>query len=86
NLESINGLNHYIGMRAIDPDAIPELKIIPWIMGGLVGLGLTAAALGRRWMMWTWLGAFALTMIGSLVRFYQWGYDYGHNLDMENAI
>lgn len=86
NLESINGLNHYIGMRAIDPDAIPELKIIPWIMGGLVVLGLAAAALGRRWMVWTWLGAFALTMIGSLVRFYQWGYDYGHNLDMENAI
>jgi len=26
DLQSINGLNHYIGMKVIDPESIPELK------------------------------------------------------------
>lgn len=86
NLASINGLNHYIGMKAIDPDAIPELKILPWAFGALVGLGLLAAALGKRALHWAWLVLFALVMVGSLVRFYQWGYDYGHDLDPKAAI
>lgn len=29
DLNSINNLNHYIGMKAIEPDAIPELKWMP---------------------------------------------------------
>ena len=39
-LESINGLNHYIGMAPIVPDQIPELRYMPYIVGGLIGLGL----------------------------------------------
>ena len=27
DLANINGLNHYIGMKAIEPDAIPELRV-----------------------------------------------------------
>ena len=32
DLTNINGLNHYIGMKTIVPDAIPELKIMPFII------------------------------------------------------
>ena len=28
---SINGLNHYIGMKAIEPDQIPELRYMPYV-------------------------------------------------------
>ena len=35
DLHSINGLNHYIGMRPIEPSAIPELRYMPWIVAGL---------------------------------------------------
>lgn len=86
NLESINGLNHYIGMKVIDPDAIPELKILPWVFAALIGLGLLGAAVGRRWMLPTWVGLYALVMVVSMVDFYLWEYDYGHNLDAERAI
>lgn len=86
NLASINGLNHYIGMKAIDPDAIPELKILPWAFGALVLLGLAAAGTGKRPLHVLWLVLFAVVMIGSMVRFYQWGYDYGHDLNPEAAI
>ena len=86
NLESINGLNHYIGMKEIDPDAIPELKIMPWLFAALIAFGLLGAALGKRWMLYAWVAVFGLIMVGALVDFYLWGYDYGHNLDADRAI
>lgn len=86
NLESINGLNHYIGMKEIRPDSIPELKIMPWLFAALIALGLAAAAGGRRWMLLTWVGLFIVLATTGLVDFYLWEYDYGHNLDQERAI
>ncbi|MDF2776449.1 MAG: Nitrous-oxide reductase accessory protein NosL, partial [Geminicoccaceae bacterium] len=32
DLDRINNLNHYIGMKAIDPEAIPELAVMPWLV------------------------------------------------------
>jgi hypothetical protein len=86
DLNKINNLNHYIGMKTIHPESIPELKIMPWIMRGLVVLGLAAALLGtRRWLL-IWLAVFVAVAIAGFVDFYMWGYDYGHNLDTAKAI
>ena len=38
DLNNINGLNHYIGMQAIEPDSIPELRWMPIIAAVLIGL------------------------------------------------
>lgn len=86
DLQNINGLNHYIGMKSIEPDAIPELDYIPWILAGLIGWGILAAATGKRWLLYSWFGALVLSAAAGLVDFYLWGYDYGHNLDAEMAI
>ena len=86
NLESINGLNHYIGMKEIHPESIPELKIMPWLFGMLIGLGLLSAAYGRAWGLYAWTGLFIVLAIAGMVDFYLWEYDYGHNLDHERAI
>src|SRR4029078_10229162 len=48
DLNSINGLNHYIGMRPIDPDAFPELRLMPRLVAAAVVAGLLVALLGRR--------------------------------------
>jgi hypothetical protein len=32
-------LNHYIGMKPIVPESIPELRWMPWILGGLMAGG-----------------------------------------------
>jgi len=48
DLDNINNLNHYIGMKRIEPDSIPELKYMPIVVLALVGLGLLAGALGKR--------------------------------------
>ncbi|MGH7678500.1 MAG: nitrous oxide reductase accessory protein NosL [Gemmatimonadaceae bacterium] len=86
DLRNINSLNHYIGMKPIEPEAIPELKYMPWILAGLIGSGVVVAALGRRRLLVAWTGAFALIGAAGLLDFWRWSYDYGHNLDIENAI
>jgi copper chaperone NosL len=86
DLNSINNLNHYIGMKAIVPDAIPELGAMPLIVGALLAFGLLAAAIGRRSLLYVWTICFAVAALAGLVDFWQWGYDYGHNLDPTAAI
>ena len=86
DLNSINGLNHYIGMHAIEPDDFPELQIMPWILGGLVASGLMVALLGRRGPLYGWLQLIVLGAVAGLVDFYRWGYAYGHELDEHAAI
>ena len=86
DLQNINGLNHYIGMKVIEPDSIPELGVMPWILGGLVLLGLGVAALGRRRPLYAWTAAFLAVAVVGLADFYKWEYDYGHDLDPTAAI
>lgn len=86
DLSKINNLNHYIGMKRIVPESIPELTLMPWIMRGLMLFGLLTALLGKRGLLLVWLMLFLLLSVAGLVDFYLWGYDYGHNLDTENAI
>jgi hypothetical protein len=86
DITKINNLNHYIGMRAIDADEIPELRVMPWLLGALVAAGLLVAALGRRRLLYGWLGALVTFGVLGLVDFWRWGYDYGHNLDHETAV
>jgi copper chaperone NosL len=86
DLQNINGLNHYIGMQAIEPDAIPELKYMPWIRrparrrrgGGSARRRVRRRHLGGA--------VFALLGVVGLWDFWRWEYDYGHNLDMDKAI
>ena len=86
DLDNINGLNHYIGMKAIVPDAIPVLDIMPIALAVLVVLGVGVALWGRRWAAWTWLGLIAAGGVAALTEFYRWSYDYGHNLAPDAII
>jgi copper chaperone NosL len=86
DLESINNLNHYIGMKPIVPASIPELRFMPFALGALVAFGLSAAWAARRSLVKVWLIAFIVLAGAGLVDFWKWEYDYGHDLDMENAI
>jgi len=85
-IQNINILNHYIGMKPIHPDAIPELKYFPWVAMGMLGLGLIAVLFNRRWSYLSW--AILMTSLGALgiYDFYLWLYDYGHDLDPNAPI
>ncbi len=86
DLNNINNLNHYIGMKRIEPAAIPELRIMPWIVAVIIVTGLATAALANRQLLYVWTAGFlAIALIG-LIDFWKWEYDYGHHLDNEHAI
>lgn len=86
DLENINGLNHYIGMKTIVPDAIPELKIMPFIIIFMIVLGLITAFTGKRFLVYSWIALFIILAAVGLYDFYMWEYDYGHNLNPHAAI
>src|SRR3954471_13747425 len=47
-VDIVNGLNHYIGMKQITVAMFPEFKFLPYIVGGFMLLGLTIAVTGSR--------------------------------------
>ena len=79
-LQNINILNHYVGMKYIEPDSIPELKYFPKIILAMMLLGLLAVALNRKWVYLTWGLIMVVLAILGVYDFYLWEYDYGHNL------
>lgn len=86
NISSINILNHYIGMKEIDVEAIPEIRIMPWIFAFLIASGVIGALAGYRWILLSWLVLFVLLSIAGIIDYYLWGYEYGHNLSPDAPI
>jgi copper chaperone NosL len=85
-LQNINIMNHYIGMKAIEPDSIPELTFMPYIAIALEGLALIMMVV-KKWQ-WNLVWTILLVVAGALAiyDFYLWEYDYGHNLSDSAAI
>lgn len=86
DLQTINGLNHYIGMKTIEPDSIKELQIMLYLLGVLIALGLIAGISGKKKLLALWVIVFIIFGIAGGVDFWIWEYDYGHNLNPEAAI
>lgn len=86
DLDNINNLNHYIGMKRIEPESIPELDLMPWIVALLMAGGVLTAALGRKKMLYGWVFLFVGISLVGMADFWKWEYDYGHDLDQETAI
>lgn len=85
-VDIINGLNHYIGMKVLSVDDFIEFKVLPYIIAVYAALFLLTGLLGRRKMVYVLFGLFLLFGIVAMVDFYIWLYDYGHNLDPDAAI
>ena len=47
-VDIINGLNHYIGMKPITVDMFPEFKFLPYVVGFYMLLGMIVAITGKR--------------------------------------
>lgn len=85
-VEIINGLNHYIGMKHIKAEMFPEFGYLIYVVAAFIALGLLVAIVGRRKLLFYYLILTVLGGIAAMVDFYKWGYDYGHNLDPKAAI
>lgn len=86
DVDVINGLNHYIGMRTLHAKDFVEFTILPYIIGALALFGLLSALINRKWFFISWVIFFIVFGIVAMVDFYRWEYNYGHNLDETAAI
>ncbi len=86
NVDIVNGLNHYIGMRTLHADDFMEFTFLPYIIGAFALFALLAAAFGSRRGLYALTGAYLLFAILAMVDFWRWEYEYGHNLDPAAAI
>lgn len=77
----INGLNHYIGMRELHEQDFIEFAILPYVIVFLGILGVLAAVVNRKWLFFCFVIIFVVFGIVAIIDFYMWLYDYGHNLD-----
>lgn len=86
DLPEINTLNHYVGMKKLDPADFADLDFIPFAIGALVLLALRVAVIGDvrslidLAVLTGYFGAF------SIGRFVYMLYRYGHDLDPHAPI
>lgn len=81
DIDIINGLNHYIGMRHISVDMFPEFSFLIYVVAFYIILGLAIAIIGNRKILFWYLVFTAFGGLFAMYDFYRWGYEYGHNLD-----
>jgi len=86
NVDIINGLNHYIGMKTLHTEDFIEFRVLPILIGFFVLAFLLVGILGRRKWMNLLLILFILFGVTAMVDFWRWEYNYGHNLDPDAAI
>ena len=85
-IANVNILNHYIGMKYIVPESIPELTYFPYVIIGIIVTGLMVAFIKKRKLAYTWIVLFTILCALGIFDFWLWEYDYGHNLDPEAPI
>lgn len=86
SIDQINILNHYIGMKPINQESIPELEFIPYIMISLAVLGVMVVLTGNRLLAFAWFLLFIGAALLGFYDYYLWSYDYGHNLNPDAPI
>ncbi len=86
NVDIINGLNHYIGMKTLHSENFIEFKLLPYFIVLFSVLFMLTAILGKR----KWLNIlfilFVCFGIVAMIDFWRWEYNYGHNLNPNAAI
>ena len=85
-VEIINGLNHYIGMKTLHTEDFFEFTILPYLIGSFALIALLVGVFGNKRSLYAFFGLFAVFGIVAMVDFYRWNYNYGHNLDPTAAI
>ena len=87
NVEIINGLNHYIGMKTLHAEDFIEFTVLPYI---IVFFAVFCFLVALIFKSYKWLIAlftsFVIFGIVAMVDFWRWEYEYGHDLDPNAAI
>ena len=85
-LQTINILNHYIGMMPINEASFSELKYFPLFFIGLFVLGLLTSLTNKRPLLYFWTASLLVFSLLALYDFWSWEYRFGHELNPDAAI
>ena len=87
DIQNIDGLNHYIGMKTIPkPEEMWEFEVFPIVIGAMVILGVLIGLLGffgklsYKWFLGWFIVMSILGLLG-MYDFNQWLVQYGTDLD-----
>ncbi len=86
DVDIVNGLNHYIGMKTIHAEEFVEFTVLPYIFAFFALFSFAVSYLKSKKGVLILLISFLLFGILAMVDFWRWEYDYGHNLDPNAAI
>ncbi|NLR78221.1 nitrous oxide reductase accessory protein NosL [Chitinophaga eiseniae] len=86
DVDIINGLNHYIGMKTLHTADFMEFTVLPYIILFFALLFAATAFFFRKRRLYIVFAAFVLFGIVAMIDFWKWEYDYGHHLDPNAAI
>ncbi|SFP85571.1 hypothetical protein [Parafilimonas terrae] len=86
DVEIINGLNHYIGMRTLHANDFIEFTILPYCIIFFAVLVFVTAISNRKSMLYFTTVLFVAFCIVAMFDFWRWEYNYGHNLNSEAPI
>jgi copper chaperone NosL len=81
DIENINALNHYIGMKNFSEENFPELQYLKFLIAGLAVLVLSAAFIRKKAYLSIVLGLFAVGSALGVWDLKRWLKDFGTNLD-----
>lgn len=86
DLDIINGLNHYIGMKTMHKEDFIEFTILPYAIIAFAVVFLIGFLINKRQVLYAVFVSFLTFGVISMADFWKWEYDYGHNLDPKAAI
>lgn len=86
DVQTVNVLNHYIGMKPIHADSFPELVWFPKIFVALAIAGVVFGILNRKITQYLWLALLLTFSCWALYDFYSWEYRFGHDLSPDAPI
>lgn len=86
NVDIINGLNHYIGMKILHTEDFVEFKFLPYVFIFFGLFALAMAFIAKRKGVVLLFSTFVLFGILAGIDFYRWNYEYGHDLNPNAAI
>ena len=86
NVDIINGLNHYIGMKTLHTDDFIEFTLLPYIIPFFALFFIVTGLVAKRKWLYVLFVMFVSFGILAMYDFWRWEYDYGHNLNPDAAI
>ncbi|MDP2385747.1 MAG: nitrous oxide reductase accessory protein NosL [Bacteroidota bacterium] len=82
----INGLNHYIGMKTLHEEEFVEFTVLPYIISFYALACVLVIFIKNKKALTILFTGFVLFGIIAMIDFWRWEYNYGHNLDPNAAI